>query len=96
MSWIPISRIGFMPNILLQGGSGNEKYLDEFEKKAISGLTRFDPEFIIMSCGFDSHRDDPLGGMNVTERAFGRLTAMPVELAEKYCGGKILSVIEGG
>lgn len=87
---------GYTLNIPLPGGCGDEKYLDEFEKKVISGLTRFDPEFIIISCGFDAHRDDPLGGMNVTERAFGEMTAMLVELAEKCCDGKILSVLEGG
>ena len=88
--------LGFTLNIPLAAGTEDRKYLEEFEKKVIPGLTRFDPEFIIVSCGFDSHRDDPLSGMKLTEQAFGRMTALLVELADKCCAGKILSIFEGG
>ena len=88
--------IGFTLNIPLPPGSDDKRYLDEFKLKVIPRLTQFDPQFIIISCGFDSHRDDPLGGMSLTEAAFGEMTAMLVKAADKHCEGKILSVFEGG
>lgn len=87
---------GYTLNIPLPGGCGDEKYLYEFETKVIPGLTRFNPEFIIISCGFDSHRDDPLGGMMLTEKVFGRMTERLVDVANKHCKGMVLSILEGG
>ncbi|HDL03736.1 MAG TPA: histone deacetylase [candidate division Zixibacteria bacterium] len=88
--------IGFTLNIPLPPGSDDKKYLDEFNMKVIPRLTQFDPQFIIISCGFDSHRDDPLGGMNLTETAFGEMTALLVKVAEKHGEGRVLSIFEGG
>ena len=56
----------------------------------------YKPNAILLSSGFDAHRRDPLGGMNVTEGAYGELTRRIVEAAERHCGGRVFSLLEGG
>ncbi|UCD94095.1 MAG: histone deacetylase [Candidatus Zixiibacteriota bacterium] len=87
---------GYTLNIPLPGGTAYEKYLDEFTEKVVPALEQYRPEFMIISCGFDAHLDDPLGGMGMTEDAFGEMTRMLAELSDKHSEGRILSVFEGG
>ena len=54
------------------------------------------PSAILLSAGFDAHRRDPLGGMNVSEQAYGEITRRIVEAAERHSGGRVLSLLEGG
>jgi len=86
----------FTVNIPLSGGEGDEVYLKKFEEIIIPKLENYSPEFIIISCGFDAHRDDPLGGMNLTENGFGTMTKMIKEIAVEYAEGRLLSLFEGG
>lgn len=87
---------GFTINCPLKAGSGEKEYLDEFHQRIIPALDHFQPQLLILSAGFDAHRDDPLAGMNLTEGAFAGMTRIVKEAAKKHCGGKILSVLEGG
>ncbi len=57
---------------------------------------QFAPELILISAGFDAHQDDPLGGLNWSEADFGWLTARICDLAARVCGGRVVSVLEGG
>ncbi|MEK6683621.1 MAG: histone deacetylase, partial [Nitrospirota bacterium] len=52
--------------------------------------------FILISAGFDAHRDDPLANMRVTEEGFGEMTRMVKDWARLYCQGRVLSCLEGG
>ena len=54
------------------------------------------PAAIILSAGFDAHRDDPIGGMRMTEAGFGLLNEMVVKAANRWSEGRILSFLEGG
>jgi len=83
-------------NIPLPAGSDDEIYIGEFKKRAIPALMRYEPEFIIITAGFDAHEEDPLGGMRMTEQGFGEMTRLLVEVAEQFCEGRILSLFEGG
>ena len=56
----------------------------------------YKPNAILLSSGFDAHRRDPLGGMNVTEQAYGEITRRIVEVAERHAAGRVLSLLEGG
>lgn len=87
---------GYTLNIPLPGGTAAEKYLEVFRESAIRALEEYRPEFIIISCGFDAHVDDPLGGMGMTEDAYGEMTRLLVELSNRYSKGRILSLLEGG
>lgn len=83
-------------NVPLPGGTGDEVYLQKFEEIIIPKLERYKPEFILISCGFDAHRNDLLGGMNLTEQAFGAMTSVLVDVADEFSGGRIFSLFEGG
>jgi acetoin utilization deacetylase AcuC-like enzyme len=87
---------GFTLNFPMPAGSDDEDYLKVFGEEIVPALEKFQPEFIIISAGFDAHRDDPLAGMNLTEEAFHEMTKLTNEVARKFSNSKILSVLEGG
>ncbi len=87
---------GFTLNIPLAGNSGDSEYMSCFADKVVPAIREFDPEFIIISSGFDAHLRDPLAGMNVTELGFRGMTKYALELARECCDGNLVSVLEGG
>ena len=54
------------------------------------------PEAILISAGFDAHRADPLAGMSLTEDGYAAMTSILKASADKHCGGRIISLLEGG
>ncbi len=54
------------------------------------------PELVIVSAGFDAHRDDPVGSLGLETEDFGPLTTAVLDVADAYAGGRIVSVLEGG
>ncbi len=87
---------GFTLNFPMPSGSTDEDYLKVFGDEIAPALEKFQPEFIIISAGFDAHRDDPLAGMELTEDAFVKMTELTNAVAKKFSENKILSVLEGG
>lgn len=87
---------GFTLNRPMTAGSGDREYLHAFEADLQAVCDRFKPELMIISAGFDAHRDDPLGSMRVTEQGFAEMTRMVCSAALTHAGGRILSVLEGG
>jgi acetoin utilization deacetylase AcuC-like enzyme len=87
---------GFTLNCPMPAGQDDDDYERVFTGTIIPALKRFGPEFILISAGFDAHRDDPLAGMNVTEKGFGELTRVVRQLADGACQGRIVSCLEGG
>jgi acetoin utilization deacetylase AcuC-like enzyme len=87
---------GFTKNIPLRAGEGDAAFLRATEDEIVRILDDYQPQAILLSSGFDAHRRDPLGGMTVTEGAYGELTARIVERAERWGGGRVLSLLEGG
>jgi len=87
---------GFTLNIPVAAGSGDSTYIDHFRHTAIPRLRDFQPEFVLISAGFDAHRDDPLGQVNMSEDGFRALTEMVLDLASSSCSGRLVSVLEGG
>ncbi|HMV43490.1 MAG TPA: histone deacetylase [Leptospiraceae bacterium] len=87
---------GFNLNIPLSRGSSNEDYLNAFTEKIVPAIDRFQPDFILVSAGFDAHKDDPLGGMNLTSSVYERFTDIIRKKAEEHCKGKLISFLEGG
>lgn len=70
--------------------------LDLYRSRVPDKIKEFSPELIIISAGFDAHWQDPLGGLNLEEQDFFSMTRVIVEAAKKSCGGKVLSLLEGG
>jgi acetoin utilization deacetylase AcuC-like enzyme len=87
---------GFTINVPLPAGCGDAEYLRVFRDVVIPAIERFGPQWILVSAGFDPHRQDPLAGMNVTEAGFSQMARAMVQLAEVYCGGKVAFLLEGG
>jgi acetoin utilization deacetylase AcuC-like enzyme len=83
-------------NIPLPPGSGEAEYLDAFRRDVLPNLDGFRPELIMISAGFDAHRDDPLANMRLTESSYAAMTDMLTEAADTYCQGRLVSVLEGG
>ena len=87
---------GFNINIPLPPNSGDSNYLRVFEEIVWKAAERFVPELILVSAGFDAHWADPLAGMRVTLPGYAAMTSELVRMAERFCGGKIVFVLEGG
>jgi acetoin utilization deacetylase AcuC-like enzyme len=87
---------GSVLNCPMPAGSTDQDYDTEFREKIIPKIQTFKPEFIIISAGFDAHRDDPLAGICLSTGFFGWMTERMMEMADQYCRGKMLSLLEGG
>ena len=87
---------GYTVNIPLHAGCGDEDYLRVFTEIVVPIVNKFEPEWILVSAGFDPHQDDPLGGMCVTEKGFGIMASLLLDLAAKHASGKIAFLLEGG
>ncbi len=87
---------GYTINVPLSYGMGDADYVHVFEEIILPVAAKWKPEIILVSAGFDTHRNDPLGGMRVTESGFAKMTKLLMEAAKTSCGGRILFVLEGG
>jgi acetoin utilization deacetylase AcuC-like enzyme len=87
---------GFTLNVPLPAGCGDTEYVGAFQHLIVPAAQSFKPELILISCGFDAHRDDPLANMNVTREGYRGMTAIVRALAEDLCGGRLVFVLEGG
>jgi acetoin utilization deacetylase AcuC-like enzyme len=87
---------GFTKNIPVAGGEGDAAFLRATEDEIVRAIDDYRPDVILLSSGFDAHRRDPLGGMNVTEQAYGEITRRMVECASRWSEGRVFSLLEGG
>ena len=87
---------GYTKNIPLPEGAGDAEYMRAVEDIITRVVDQYRPNAILLSAGFDAHRRDPLGGMEVSEETYGEMTRRVVELADKYSAGRVLSLLEGG
>ena len=82
-------------NIPLPAGTTSEEYLNAYEF-VLKRIREFKPEFILLSAGFDAHKDDPLAQFQLKSEDFYKITKRTLELSKLYCSGKIVSILEGG
>jgi len=87
---------GFTVNVPLSPGAGDAEYGILFEKILKPTALEYQPQLILVSAGFDTHYNDPLGGMEVTERGFARMTQILMEIAAATAQGKLAFTLEGG
>ncbi len=83
-------------NVPLAAGAGNERYLQVLDDVMLPKLRAFEPELVMVSAGYDCHRDDPLGSMQVDEDGFAAMTSRLLALAQTYADSRIVLVLEGG
>ena len=82
-------------NIPLPAGTTSEEYLNAYEF-VLNKIKEFKPEFILLSAGFDAHKDDPLAQLQLESKDFYSITKRTLELSKQYCDGKVVSILEGG
>ena len=87
---------GMTVNFPIPAGQTNGFYSSLLLRMVLPILTSYEPGLILVSAGFDAHRDDPLAGMLLDERGYARMAADLHRTAGEICGGRILHVLEGG
>lgn len=88
--------LGATTNFPLTAGAGDDHYRDMFDNAVPDIVMAFKPHFIILSAGFDAHVRDPLANMRVSTECFSHMTTVMTQLASELCGGRLLSILEGG
>ena len=87
---------GLTMNCPFPAGSGRKEILGAFQQMLAPAAKKWKPEFVLISAGFDSRMDDPLGSFLLTDSDFADLTRFLLELADQSAGGRLVSVMEGG
>ena len=83
-------------NVPLRAGDGGEAFREAMEVVVLPRVNDFAPDLVVISAGFDAHRRDPLGNLNLVEADYVWVTRRLMEIAQRRCGGHIVSVLEGG
>ena len=88
--------LGFTLNCPLPGGSDGPAVLTALTAVLRPAAERFRPQLVLVSAGFDSHRDDPLGSFRLEDSDYGALTQLCLDIASEHADGRLVSVLEGG
>jgi acetoin utilization deacetylase AcuC-like enzyme len=83
-------------NAPLSAGDGGTQFREAFESVILPRINNFQPDLIVISAGFDAHRNDPLANLNLVEEDFAWVTSKLMDLADKHAQGRVVSVLEGG
>ncbi|MBD3314447.1 MAG: histone deacetylase [Chitinivibrionales bacterium] len=87
---------GYTINVHCRCGTSDDDMYRIWEKRLLPAVDRFRPELVLISAGFDSRKEDPLGCFRLTDIGFSGLTRMAMTIAKSHCAGKLVSVLEGG
>jgi acetoin utilization deacetylase AcuC-like enzyme len=88
--------LGYTINVPLRPGADDAVYGEIFQKLLEPVARKFQPELILVSAGFDTYADDPLGGMEVSTEGFALLTRVLMNIADACCRGRLVMTLEGG
>jgi acetoin utilization deacetylase AcuC-like enzyme len=88
--------LGATVNVPMPAGCGDTEYVGVLQRVLVPVGRHFRPDAILVSCGFDAHRDDPLASMELTQNGFEDMARIVRHLADELCGGRLVFVLEGG
>ncbi|MEK9628047.1 MAG: histone deacetylase [Nitrospinota bacterium] len=88
--------LGSNLNMPMRAYSEDSDYLEAIENRLVPAIQKFNPDLIIISAGFDAHVNDPLAQIELSTECYGKMTQQLLKVAQDVCGGKILSMLEGG
>jgi len=88
--------LNYTINVPMPAGANDADYKKVFEDELVAAALSFEPDFVLISAGFDASEEDTIGGMEVTAQGFGELTRIVKRIAERCCEGRLVSVLEGG
>jgi len=83
-------------NCPMPAGATDSAYERAFVEQIIPALHAFAPQILLISAGFDAHRDDPLAGIQLSTNAFSWMSRRLLEVADRHCDGRVISLLEGG
>jgi acetoin utilization deacetylase AcuC-like enzyme len=87
---------GFTVNLPFPAGCADAEFAEAFTTVIEPIAHQFEPEFVLISAGFDAHARDPLGGLAVTEAGFDLMTRSLLDIARRYAKGRCAAILEGG
>jgi acetoin utilization deacetylase AcuC-like enzyme len=87
---------GYTLNLPMKPGLGDTAYVEVIKGRVMPAMDEFRPDLLLVSAGFDAHAEDPLAQMQLSDDGFEQITRMLVAIAQKHCGGKLVSALEGG
>ena len=87
---------GFTLNIPMLPPSGDSTYRRAFDETVLPAVDAYEPQFVLVSAGFDAHRLDPLAPIELETESFGWMTDALLQVARTHCDGKLVSLLEGG
>jgi acetoin utilization deacetylase AcuC-like enzyme len=90
------SRSGNVVNVPLPAMTGSAAFRAAVERTWLPALERFEPQFVMVSAGFDAHREDPLAHLQLEDEDYEWITRRIEEVAQRHAGGRIVSTLEGG
>lgn len=88
--------VGNIFNAPLRAGDGREKFQAAMNERILPNLKNFAPDLLIISAGFDAHKNDPLANLMFEAEDFGWATSKLLEVADSHCNGRVVSFLEGG
>jgi acetoin utilization deacetylase AcuC-like enzyme len=87
---------GFTLNSPVLPGGGDAEYKASLERDLFPAFDEFKPELILVSAGFDAHVDDDMSDIKLSTECFSWIMENIVGMADRYCGGRVISILEGG
>jgi len=88
--------VGNIVNVPLSAGTDGKVFRAKYSDIILPAVRKFKPELILISAGFDAHRDDPLASLRLVENDYRWISDELVKIADEYCHGRIISTLEGG
>ncbi len=88
--------VGNIVNAPLRAGDDGEAFRAAMDEVLLPALDDFGPDLVVISAGFDAHVRDPLAEIRLVEQDFAWITRRLLEIAARRCGGRVVSLLEGG
>jgi acetoin utilization deacetylase AcuC-like enzyme len=88
--------LGFTRNEPVRYGTSRPEYRDRFRRALEESADRIKPQLVLLSAGFDAHKDDPIGSLGLETEDFAALTRDVLAVAKGHAGGRLVSCLEGG
>jgi acetoin utilization deacetylase AcuC-like enzyme len=88
--------LGWIANEPVEFGTPRALFHDRFERALLSLAAKVRPQLVLISAGFDAHREDPVGSLGLEVEDFARLTQTVLAVAREHAGGRVVSLLEGG
>ena len=83
-------------NAPLNAGDAGAQFREAMEVAILPRIEQFRPDLLVISAGFDAHRRDPLANLNLVEADFAWATSKLMDVSDRVCGGRLVSLLEGG